>query len=179
MEGDVETIRALLKGETGKGCRTPEALLLSEEEEKLTLVLFTILCKIFVFCAGTVEGWEGEGSLVLLMSVKCVWEVMTVLLILGGKIVDSGRWGWDLVLDLSACNGGGSLGELNVFVGLLGKNKVLSLLSEYVGDGFSTATAFVSSFPAPASLVLPPAPPSTLTLTVLLSAPTALLAVHS
>lgn len=83
------------------------------------------------------------------------------------------------VLDLSASNGGESIGGLTGFVGWLGMSKVLPLLSEYEGNCFSIATAFVSPFPVPPPLLPPSAPPSILTLTVLLSAPTALLAVHS
>ena len=59
MEGDVETIRALLKGETGNGCKAAEALLLSEEEEEeeeeeVTLGLFAIPGETLVLVVGTV-----------------------------------------------------------------------------------------------------------------------------
>lgn len=83
------------------------------------------------------------------------------------------------VLDRSKGDGWESLGELNGFEGWLGMDKLLSLWSEDEGVGFSVATAFASSFLAPPCLRSPSAPPSISTLTVLLSAPTALLAVHS
>ena len=83
------------------------------------------------------------------------------------------------VLDLLESNGGESLEELNGFMGCLGMDKVLSLLSEDEGEGFSVATTFASSLAAPPSFLPPSTPPSISTLTVLLSAPTALLAVHS
>ncbi len=70
MEGDVETIRALLKGETGKGCKTVEALLLSEVGEEVTLVLFRMPGETLVLFAGTVEGGEREEGFVLLMLVS-------------------------------------------------------------------------------------------------------------
>lgn len=57
MEGEVETIRALVKGETGKGCKTAEALLLSDGGE-VTLVLFTMPGATLVLFVGTVEGGE-------------------------------------------------------------------------------------------------------------------------
>lgn len=82
MEGDTATIRALLKGETGKAT---EALLLSEGEEKVTLVLFKMLGETLVLFVGTVDGWKRKESFVLLMLVKCVGEAVTALLILGSE----------------------------------------------------------------------------------------------
>lgn len=79
-------------------------------------------------------------------------------------------------LDLSEGNGGESLAELNGFEGYLGLDKVLSLRSE---DFFSVVTAFAPSFLASPCLLSPSAPSSVSTFTVLLSTPTALLAVHS
>lgn len=79
------------------------------------------------------------------------------------------------VLDLSEGVRGERLTELNGFEEWLALDEVLSLRSE---DGFSVATAFAPSFLAPPSLLSPSAPPLTSTFTVLLSAPTALLAVH-
>lgn len=88
MGGDVETIRALLKGETGKGCKTAEPLLLSEGGEEGTLVLFTMPGKTLVLFEGNVEGGEKEEGFALLMLVgECVGEVVTTLLILGGELV--------------------------------------------------------------------------------------------
>lgn len=87
----METIRALLKGETGKECKTAEALLLSEGGEEVTFVLFTMLGKTLVLFAGTVEGWEREESFVVLKLVKCVGEAVKVLLILGCELVEL-RW---------------------------------------------------------------------------------------
>lgn len=78
------------------------------------------------------------------------------------------------VLDLSKGDGGESLGELSGFEGWLG-----SFWSDSEGDGFSVATAFAPSFIAPPCLLSPSGPLSSSTLTVLLSAPTALIAVHS
>lgn len=68
--------------------------------------------------------------------------------------------------------------ELNGLEGLLGMAKVLSLKSDDDGDGFSVAT-FPPSFLVSPCLLSSSAPPLISTLTVLLSAPTALLAVHS
>lgn len=90
MEGDVETIRALLKGETGKGCKTAEALLLSEGGEEVTLMLFTMPSETLVLFAGTVEGGVREEGFVLLMLVRCVGEAVTVLWILGRELVELG-----------------------------------------------------------------------------------------
>ena len=60
------------------------------------------------------------------MLVKYVGEAVTVLLILGGELVEelgvSGK-----VLALSKADGGESLAELNGFEGWLGMEKVLSL----------------------------------------------------
>lgn len=81
MEGDVETIRALVKGETGKGCITAEVLLSVGEEEE-TRVLF-VLGETLVLLVGTMDGGEREEGLAFLMLVKCVGEAVTVLLILG------------------------------------------------------------------------------------------------
>lgn len=83
------------------------------------------------------------------------------------------------VLDLSKGNGGESLGELNGFEGWPGMDKVLSLWSDDEGDAFSVATTFAPSFIAPPCVLSPSGPLSSCTLTVRLSAPTALLAVHS
>lgn len=91
MEGEVETIRALLKGETGIECKTAEALFLSEGEEETALVLFTIGVDNPVLFAGNVEGEGREESFVLLKLVKCVEEAVTALLILGGELVEVGR----------------------------------------------------------------------------------------
>lgn len=67
MEADVETIRALLKGEIGEGCRTADALLLSVGEEEVTLVLFTVLDEALVLFVGPVGGGErGEGFVLLI-----------------------------------------------------------------------------------------------------------------
>lgn len=83
------------------------------------------------------------------------------------------------VLDLSRGDGGWGLEKFNGFEGLLGMDTLLSLWSEDEGDGFSVAAAFAPSFLTPPCVLSPSAPPSISTLTVLLSAPTALLAVHS
>lgn len=83
MEGDVETIRALLKGERGEGCKTAEALLLSVEEEEVTLALFTMLGETLVLFVGPVGGGERGEGFVLLMVVKCVGEAVIISLILG------------------------------------------------------------------------------------------------
>lgn len=83
------------------------------------------------------------------------------------------------VLDLSKGNGGESLGELNGFEGCLGMEKVLFSLIEDGEDVFSVGTSFASSFLDPPCLLSPSVSPFISTLTVLLSAPTALLAVHS
>ncbi len=78
----MDTIRALLKGETGEGCRTADTLLLSEEE--VALVLFTKPGETLVlFVTG---GGRGEGFVLLM----CAGEAVTVLLILGGELVE---WG--------------------------------------------------------------------------------------
>ena len=82
------------------------------------------------------------------------------------------------VLALSKGDGGESPGEFNGFEGWLGTDKGLSLWGEDERGGFSVATAFSPSFLAPSFLPSPSAP-SISTLTVLLSAPTALLAEHS
>lgn len=58
-------------------------------------------------------------------------------------------------------------------------DKFLSLRGEDEEDVFSVTIAFAPSFLAPPCLLSPSARPSISTLTVLLSAPTALLAVHS
>lgn len=79
MEGEVETIRALLKGDMGKGCKTAEALALSEGGEEIALVLFMMLGETLVLFVST-----------LLMLVKCVGEAVTVSLILGGELVGLG-----------------------------------------------------------------------------------------
>lgn len=87
MEGDVETIRALLKGETGNGFKAAEDPLLSEGEEEVALVLFTIPGETLVlFVEG---GVRGEGF-ALLMLVKCVGEVVTGLLIVESELVELG-----------------------------------------------------------------------------------------
>lgn len=67
----------------------------------------------------------------------------------------------DSILDRSEGDGGENLLELSLSEGWTGTVRVLSLKSEDEGDSFSVVAATVS------------------TLTVLLSAPTALLAVHS
>lgn len=84
MEGDVETIRALLKGETGEGCKTAGALL-SVGKEEITLVLL-ILGESLVLFVATVEVREGETGSFFLMLVKCVGEAVTVLSILGDEL---------------------------------------------------------------------------------------------
>lgn len=88
MEGDVKMIRALLKGERGKGCKAAEAPLLSEEEEEVTLVLFAMTGETLVLFVGAVEGGEREEG--LLMLVKCVEGAVTGLLIFGGELVELG-----------------------------------------------------------------------------------------
>lgn len=65
------------------------------------------------------------------------------------------------------------LAELSGFVGRLGVDKFLSLWSEDEDNGFSVTTVFAPS------LFSPSARPSVTILTVLLSAPTALLAEHT
>lgn len=87
----METIWALLKGETGEGCKAAEALILSEEEEEVIIVLFTMPGDTLVLFAGTVEGGEREESFVLLALVKYVGEAVSVLLILGDEL---GELGW-------------------------------------------------------------------------------------
>lgn len=59
----------------------------------------------------------------------------------------------------------------------MGIDNVLSLCSEDEREGFSVLILFIPSFPA--SLFSPSAMTSICIVTVLLSAPTALLAVHS
>lgn len=56
MGGDVDTIRALVKGETGRGCK---GAFLAAGNEEGTLVVF-MLGEMLVLCVGTVE--EGERS---------------------------------------------------------------------------------------------------------------------
>lgn len=53
MDGEVETIWALLKGETGEGCKA--ARILSEEEEEIRLGTFVVF-------VGTPEGVEREDG---------------------------------------------------------------------------------------------------------------------
>lgn len=84
----MEMIRALLKGETGEGCSTAEALLLSEGEEEVTLVLFTMPGETLVLVVFPVEAGE---RLVLWMLVECVGEALAILLIKGGELVELGR----------------------------------------------------------------------------------------
>lgn len=90
MEGDVETIWALLKGETGEGCSTAEALLLSEGEEEVTLVLFRMPGETLVLFVGPVEAGERGEGFVLLMLVECIGEAVMILLIKGGELVELG-----------------------------------------------------------------------------------------
>lgn len=84
MEGDVETIRALVKGETGKGCKTAEGLL-SVGDDDVTLVLFVVGDTLVLF-VGTVDSGEREEGFVLLLLVRCVGEAETVVLILGDEL---------------------------------------------------------------------------------------------
>lgn len=73
------------------GCKTAEALPLSEGLEEVTLVLFTMPGETLVLFVGTGEvGERGEGF-VLVIFVKCVGETVTVLLILGEELTE---WGW-------------------------------------------------------------------------------------
>lgn len=88
MEGDVETMRALLKGEMGKGCKTAEALLLSEGKEEVAVVLFIMTGETLVLFVGLVEGGGKEEGFCLLMLTKCEGGAVTVLLILAGELVE-------------------------------------------------------------------------------------------
>lgn len=69
--------------------------------------------------------------------------------------------------------------ELSGSDGWLRVVKVLSLMREYEGDGFSVAAILAPWCVASPCFLTSSAPPLTCTLTVLLSAPTTLLAVHS
>lgn len=51
-------------------------------------MLFAMLDKTLVLFAGTVEGGEREESFVVLKLVKRLGEAVTVLLILGGELVE-------------------------------------------------------------------------------------------
>lgn len=72
LEGDVETIRALLKGETGEGCKAAEAVYFFEGGGEITFVLFTMPGETLVLFVGIVEDGERGESFVLLMLLKCV-----------------------------------------------------------------------------------------------------------
>lgn len=179
----METIRALLKGE--EGYKTEEALLLTVGGEGATLVLFTVGGKTSVLFVST--GEAGESFVWL----KCVNKTVAVLLILGSELAEFEGWGYEEeregleemgvsceVLDLSKGTGGESLVELSGFLGWMGKDKVLSFWSENEGAGCVViGTVLATPFSAPDSPCL--LSPSTSTLTILFSAPTTLLAVHS
>lgn len=62
----METIRALVKGETGKGRKTV-AFLFSDGKEEALFVLFTLLSELFVLFVGLMLG-------------RCPGETVTVLL---------------------------------------------------------------------------------------------------
>ena len=88
MDGDVDTMWALVKEETGKGCKEDEVLLLSGgKEEKVVLMLFDNL-EIIV---GPVE--SGGRGFTLLMFVTCLGEAVTALLVLAGDLVKL-SWLW-------------------------------------------------------------------------------------
>lgn len=60
------TIRALVKGEVGKRCKTLEVFLLSVRTEKTLFVLFTLFSELLVLFVGVMLG-------------KCMGETVTVL----------------------------------------------------------------------------------------------------
>lgn len=91
MEGDVETIWALLKGDIGMECKTVEALPLSEGKEEVALVLFIMTDETLVIFVDPVEDGEKEEGFSLLMLAKCVGGAATILLILAGELVEL-RW---------------------------------------------------------------------------------------
>lgn len=161
-----------MKGETGDGCKAAEALL-SVETEEVILVLF-MLGETLELSVGRVDGGEREERCVFLMLVKCVGDAVAVLLIFGDELEEEELGVSDNVLELSEGDGGEDLVELNGCDRWLWRVRVLSLMTEDEGDGFFVAPPFLSS-----PCLLSPAPLSTSTLTVLLSVPTLLLAVHS
>lgn len=87
-EGDVETMRALLKGDIGMGFKTVEALLLSDGKIEVTLVLFMMTGETLVLFVGPMEDRGKEEGFSLLMLARCVGRAATVLLILVGELVE-------------------------------------------------------------------------------------------
>lgn len=86
MDGDDETIRALVKGETGSGCKTAVTLL-SAENDVVPPALF-VLGNTLVLFVGT--GEDGKEEFVFLMLVKNVGEAVEALLILEDGLEELG-----------------------------------------------------------------------------------------
>lgn len=75
----METMRALVKGEMGKSCKTLEVFLLSERIEGTLFVLFTLFSELLVLFVGVMlGGCTGEKVMVLLTgeteSVELCWR---------------------------------------------------------------------------------------------------------
>ena len=77
MEGDVDTIRALVKGEAGRGCKTTEVFLPAGKDE-VSRVL-SLPGETLVLFINTAGGGETEREFVFLMLVKSVGKAVSVL----------------------------------------------------------------------------------------------------
>lgn len=143
MEGDVETIRALVNGETGWACKTVEVFLPGLKEE-VTIVLFTLGDTLGLFF-GTVEGEKTEKGFAFLMLIKCNGKGSTVLLILRDELDKYlERLGLiDKFLNVSEGFTGENLVGLNPSDVSLGIADVLALLKE---DELNVFLSFTSLF---------------------------------
>lgn len=157
----METIRALVKGETGKGFKTVETFLLSDGREETFFVLFRLLSELFV---GLV--WASCRGASVTVAVLLSVAIEAVELCWRGYENVPGDPGVPTI-----GNKGESLLELIGLEERLEEDKFLSLWRDGDEDDLSTV-------PLPCLISLS-ADMSIFTLTVLLSAPTALLAVHS